>query len=35
LIPLKPHSKDKPTVIALREIAAGAVRPDLLEKRTT
>lgn len=35
LIPLKPNSKDKPTVIALREIAAGAVGIEILEKRNT
>ena len=35
LIPLKPNSKDKPTVIALREIAAGAVGLEILEKRNT
>ena len=35
LIPLKSNSKDKPTVIALREIAAGAVGLEILEKRNT
>jgi DNA-directed RNA polymerase subunit omega len=34
LIPLRPNSKDKPTVIALREIAAGALGRELLDKRT-
>jgi DNA-directed RNA polymerase subunit omega len=34
LIALRPNSKDKPTVIALREIAAGALGRELLDKRT-
>ncbi|MCX7945708.1 MAG: DNA-directed RNA polymerase subunit omega [Hydrogenophilus sp.] len=35
LIPLSPNHKDKPTVIALREIAAGAVSKEILHKRST
>ena len=30
--PLVPEDRDKPTVIALREIAEGLVTPDILEE---
>lgn len=30
--PLIPREKDKPTVLALREIAAGLIKPALLEE---
>ena len=31
--PLVPEDRDKPTVIALREIAEGLVTPDILEEQ--
>ena len=34
-VSLRPDQRDKPTVIALREIAAGRVGVELLEKMPT